>query len=169
MQESAHAALSYVRSRADHLMIDEKFHRKYDIHIHIPEGAIPKDGPSAGISMCTSLVSALTKRPVYRDIAMTGEITLRGRVLPIGGLKEKLIAAHRGGVKCVIIPKENEKDLKDVPKSITSQMGIRFVEHMDEVLGHALITREGESLFKNADIPLKMPIEKDQPAERAIN
>jgi ATP-dependent Lon protease len=169
MTESAHAALSYVRSRADHLMIDEKFHRKYDIHIHIPEGAIPKDGPSAGISMCTSLVSALTKRPVHRDIAMTGEITLRGRVLPIGGLKEKLIAAHRGGVKCVIIPKENEKDLKDVPKSITSQMEIRFVEHMDEVLGHALVTREGESLFKNADIPLKMPIEKEPPQERAIN
>jgi ATP-dependent Lon protease len=169
MQESAHAALSYVRSRADHLMIDEKFHRKYDIHIHIPEGAIPKDGPSAGISMCTSLVSALTKRPVHRDIAMTGEITLRGRVLPIGGLKEKLIAAHRGGIKCVIIPKENEKDLKDVPKSITSQIDIRFVDHMDEVLGHALIAAEGESLFRNADIPLKLPIEKGPPEERAIN
>jgi ATP-dependent Lon protease len=169
MQESAHAALSYVRSRADHLRIDEKFHRKYDIHIHIPEGAIPKDGPSAGISMCTSLVSALTRRPVHRDIAMTGEITLRGRVLPIGGLKEKLIAAHRGGVKCVVIPKENEKDLKDVPKSITSQMDIRFVEHMDEVLSHALIAGEGESLFKNVDIPLKMPVEKEQPPGRAIN
>jgi ATP-dependent Lon protease len=169
MQESAHAALSYVRSRTDHLMIDEKFHRKYDIHIHIPEGAIPKDGPSAGISMCTSLVSALTKRPVHRDMAMTGEITLRGRVLPIGGLKEKLIAAHRGGVKCVVIPKENEKDLKDVPKSITSQMDIRFVDHMDEVLGHALIAAEGESLFRNADIPLKLPIEKGPPEERAIN
>jgi ATP-dependent Lon protease len=169
MQESARAALSYVRSRADHLRIDDKFYRKYDIHIHIPEGAISKDGPSAGISMCTSLVSALTKRRVHRDIAMTGEITLRGRVLPIGGLKEKLIAAHRGGVKCVIIPKENEKDLKDVPKSITSQMDIRFVEHMDEVLGHALVTAEGESLFKNADIPLKMPVEKEQPPGRAIN
>jgi ATP-dependent Lon protease len=169
MQESAHAALSYVRSRADHLMIDEKFHRKYDIHIHIPEGAIPKDGPSAGISMCTSLVSALTKRPVHRDMAMTGEITLRGRVLPIGGLKEKLIAAHRGGVKRVVIPKENEKDLKDVPKSITSQMEIRFVEHMDEVLSHALIVREGESLFKKVDIPLQMPGEKASKPGRAIN
>jgi ATP-dependent Lon protease len=169
MQESAHAALSYVRSRADHLMIDEKFYRKYDIHIHIPEGAIPKDGPSAGISMCSSLVSALTKRPVHRDMAMTGEITLRGRVLPIGGLKEKLIAAHRGGVKRVIIPKENEKDLKDVPKSITSQMEIRFVEHMDEVLSHALIVREGEALFKSADIPLQMPEEKASKPERAIN
>jgi ATP-dependent Lon protease len=169
MQESARAALSYVRSRADHLMIDEKFHRKYDIHIHIPEGAIPKDGPSAGISMCTSLVSALTRRPVHRDMAMTGEITLRGRVLPIGGLKEKLIAAHRGGVKRVVVPKENEKDLKDVPKSITSQMDIRFVEHMDEVLGHALIVPEGEPLFKKVDIPLGMPAAKENKPGRAIN
>ncbi len=116
MQESAQAALSYVRSRAANLMIEDKFYKEYDIHIHIPEGAIPKDGPSAGISMCTSLVSALTKRAVYRDIAMTGEITLRGRVLPIGGLKEKIIAAHRGGIKKILIPKENEKDLRDVPK-----------------------------------------------------
>jgi ATP-dependent Lon protease len=169
MQESARAALSYVRSRADHLMIDEKFHRKYDIHIHIPEGAIPKDGPSAGISMCTSLVSALTRRPVHRDMAMTGEITLRGRVLPIGGLKEKLIAAHRGGVKRVVVPKENEKDLKDIPKSITSQMDIRFVEHMDEVLGHALIVPEGEPLFKKVDIPLAMPAAKENKPGRAIN
>ena len=162
MQESAQAAQSYVRSRADHLRIDPKFHRKYDIHIHIPEGAIPKDGPSAGISMCTSLVSALTKRPVHRDLAMTGEITLRGRVLPIGGLKEKLIAAHRGGVKRVLIPKENEKDLKDVPKTILSQMEITIVEHMDEVLTHALIVNEGESLFKNVDLPLGMSAEKNQ-------
>jgi len=169
MQESARAALSYVRSRADYLMIDEKFYRKVDIHIHIPEGAIAKDGPSAGISMCSSLVSALTKRPVHRDIAMTGEITLRGRVLPIGGLKEKLIAAHRGGVKRVIIPKENEKDLKDVPKSITSQMDVVFVEHMDEVLSHALIVREGEPIFKKADIPLEMPAEKPRNSDRAIN
>jgi ATP-dependent Lon protease len=169
MQESARAALSYVRSRADYLMIDDKFYRKVDIHIHIPEGAIAKDGPSAGISMCSSLVSALTKRPVHRDIAMTGEITLRGRVLPIGGLKEKLIAAHRGGVKRVIIPKENEKDLKDVPKSITSQMDVVFVEHMDEVLSHALIVREGELIFKKADIPLEMPAEKTSNADRAIN
>jgi ATP-dependent Lon protease len=169
MQESAHAAVSYVRSRADHLLIDEKFYRKFDIHIHIPEGAIPKDGPSAGISMCTSLVSALTKHPVHRDMAMTGEITLRGRVLPIGGLKEKLIAAHRGGVKRVIIPKENEKDLKDVPRSITSQMDILFVEHMDEVLTHAMITREGESLFKKVDISLQIPENKTDKPGRAIN
>jgi ATP-dependent Lon protease len=169
MQESAQAAMSYVRSRAAHLTIDEQFHRKYDIHIHIPEGAIPKDGPSAGISMCTSLVSALTKRAVHRDLAMTGEITLRGRVLPIGGLKEKLIAAHRGGVKRVIIPKENEKDLKDVPKSISSQMDIAFVEHMDEVLAHALIVRPGESLFKKVDIRLDVPVEGKAKQEPAIN
>jgi ATP-dependent Lon protease len=170
MQESAHAALSYVRSRAEHLMIDDKFHRKVDIHIHIPEGAIPKDGPSAGISMCTSLVSALTKRPVYRHIAMTGEITLRGRVLPIGGLKEKLIAAHRGGVKKVIIPKENEKDLKDIPTSITNQMELVFVDHMDEVLSHALIAAEGESIFRKADMPLAPPPgETGNAQEIAIN
>jgi ATP-dependent Lon protease len=161
MQESAQAALSYVRSRAEYLMIEHKFHRKHDIHIHIPEGAIPKDGPSAGISMCTSLVSALTRRPVHRNIAMTGEITLRGRVLPIGGLKEKMIAAHRGGVKRVIIPRENEKDLKDVPKTIASQMEITLVEHMDEVLTHALVTSDGEALFKNVDIPLEVSAEKD--------
>ena len=159
MQESAQAAVSYVRSRAQNLMIDEKFYRKYDIHIHIPEGAIPKDGPSAGISMCTSLVSALAKRPVHRRIAMTGEITLRGRVLPIGGLKEKIIAAHRGGIKKVLIPKENEKDLKDVPKVISNQLEIALVEHMDEVLSHALILDEGASIFKNVDIPLEISAE----------
>jgi ATP-dependent Lon protease len=169
MQESAHAALSYVRSRAEHLMIDDKFYRKYDIHIHIPEGAIPKDGPSAGISMCTSLVSALTRRPVSRDVAMTGEITLRGRVLPIGGLKEKLIAAQRGGVKRVIIPRENEKDLKDVPKSITSLIEIIFVDHMDEVLSHALIVPEGEPLFKNVDMPLPIAAGKEEKPTQAIN
>jgi ATP-dependent Lon protease len=169
MQESAHAALSYVRSRAEHLLIDDKFYRKYDIHIHIPEGAIPKDGPSAGISMCTSLVSALTRRPVHRDVAMTGEITLRGRVLPIGGLKEKLIAAQRGGVKRVIIPKENEKDLKDVPKSITSLIEIIFVEHMDEVLSHALIVPAGERLFSNADMPPPVAAGQEEKPAQAIN
>ena len=159
MQESAQAALSYVRSRAANLMIDDKFYKKFDIHIHIPEGAIPKDGPSAGISMCTSLVSALTKRAVYRDIAMTGEITLRGRVLPIGGLKEKIIAAHRGGIKKVLIPKENEKDLRDVPNSISKQLEIISVEHMDEVLGYALIQEEGDVLFKKVDIPFEIATE----------
>jgi len=148
MKESAQAAVSYVRSRGERLMIEKEFHKKYDIHIHIPEGAIPKDGPSAGISIATSLVSTLTRRPVYHNVAMTGEITLRGRILPIGGLKEKILAAHRGGIKKVIIPKENEKDLMDIPTSISKQIDIALVEHMDEVLSHALVLREGDTLFK---------------------
>jgi len=156
MKESAQAAVSYVRSRSDSLMIDNKFYRKYDMHIHIPEGAIPKDGPSAGISMCTSIVSALTRRPVYRDLAMTGEITLRGRILPIGGLKEKFLAAHNGGIKKVIIPRENEKDLRDIPKSISKHIEIFPVEHMDEVLTLALILGEEDTLFKKNDMPLEM-------------
>ncbi|MFH1102783.1 MAG: endopeptidase La [Pseudomonadota bacterium] len=160
MKESAQAAVSYVRSRAESLMIDDKFHKKLDLHIHIPEGAIPKDGPSAGITMCSSIVSALTKRPVHRDIAMTGEITLRGRILPIGGLKEKILAAHRGGIRKIIIPKENEKDLKDIPPSIAKQIDIIMVEHMDEVLSHALILNKGESIFKENDISFKMKIEE---------
>jgi ATP-dependent Lon protease len=153
MKESAQAAVSYVRSRADCLDVDSKFYRKFDIHIHIPEGAIPKDGPSAGISMCTSLASALLKRPVFHDIAMTGEITLRGRVLPVGGIKEKILAAHRGGVKKVLIPKENEKDLKDIPPTVLKELEIVFVEHMDEVLPHSLVLKEGDSIFKKSDMP----------------
>jgi len=156
MKESAQAAVSYVRSRSDSLMIDNKFYRKYDMHIHIPEGAIPKDGPSAGISMCTSIVSALTRRSVHRDLAMTGEITLRGRILPIGGLKEKFLAAYSGGIKKVIIPKENEKDLRDIPKSISKHIDVFPVEHMDEVLTLALILGEEDSLFKKNDMPLEM-------------
>ncbi len=156
MKESAQAAVSYVRSRAASLLIDDKFYKKLDLHIHIPEGAIPKDGPSAGIAMCTSIVSALTKHSVHRDIAMTGEITLRGRVLPIGGLKEKVIAAHRGGIKKILIPKENEKDLKDIPKTIARDLEIVTVEHMDEVLTHALIVGDDERLFKEVDLPLAM-------------
>ena len=168
MQESAQAALSYVRSRAANLMIEADFYKKYDIHIHIPEGAIPKDGPSAGITMCSSLVSALTKRKVHRDIAMTGEITLRGRVLPIGGLKEKIIAAHRGGIKKILIPDENEKDLKDVPKTITNQLEIVTVQHMDEVLTHAMILDDGDTLFKNVDIPFEMNTEKPQDPKQLV-
>jgi ATP-dependent Lon protease len=156
MKESAQAAVSYVRSRAEILAIDLKFYRRNDIHIHIPEGAIPKDGPSAGISMCTSLVSALTKRPVRHDVAMTGEITLRGRVLTIGGLKDKILAAHRGGVKKIIVPKENEKDLKDIPATVLKAIEIVLVEHMDEVLPHALILEEGDTLFKEHDMPFEM-------------
>jgi ATP-dependent Lon protease len=168
MQESAQAALSYVRSRAANLMIDDKFYKKYDIHIHIPEGAIPKDGPSAGISMCTSLVSALAKIPVHRKIAMTGEITLRGRILPIGGLKEKIIAAHRGGIKKVLIPKENEKDLKDVPKSISNQLEIVTVEHMDEVLTLAMVMDHGDTLFRKVDIPFEMTAEKPEEPRQLV-
>ncbi|MEJ2037503.1 MAG: endopeptidase La [Desulfosarcinaceae bacterium] len=156
MKESAQAAVSFVRSRADQLGIEENFYRKLDLHIHIPEGAIPKDGPSAGIAMCTSVVSALTKRPAKRDVAMTGEITLRGRVLPIGGLKEKIIAAHRGGIKTVIIPKENEKDLRDIPATVSKQLTIIPVEHLDEVLAHALVLEEGETLFRKQDVSFSM-------------
>jgi ATP-dependent Lon protease len=151
MKESAEAAVTYVRSRAENLMIDEAFYTKFDLHIHIPEGAIPKDGPSAGITMCTAIVSTLTKRPVNRNIAMTGEITLRGNVLPIGGLKEKILAAHRGGVKKVIIPEHNEKDLRDIPVSILKQIDIIPVEHMDEVLSHALVLGENDTLFRKDD------------------
>ncbi|MGC2742603.1 MAG: endopeptidase La [Candidatus Angelobacter sp.] len=140
MQESAHAAMSYVRSRALRLGIPKDFYRNFDIHIHVPEGAIPKDGPSAGITMATAISSALSKIPVRRDIAMTGEITLRGKVLPIGGLKEKLLAALRAGIKEAIIPKENEKDLADVPENIRGQMKVHFVENMDQVLKIALET-----------------------------
>jgi ATP-dependent Lon protease len=138
MQESAQAALSYVRSRASFLDLEPDFYQKIDIHIHVPEGAIPKDGPSAGLCMATALTSALTKRPVSKDVAMTGEITLRGRALPIGGLKEKILAAHRGEIKKVIIPKENEKDLHDIPKNILKEVEVIPVEHMDSVLMHAL-------------------------------
>jgi ATP-dependent Lon protease len=165
MQESAQAAVSYVRSRVTSLAIEPDFYKKKDIHIHIPEGAIPKDGPSAGISMCTSLVSALTKRPVRRDIAMTGEITLRGRVLAIGGIKEKILAAHRGGIKKVVIPKENKKNLKDIPATVLKAVEIVFVEHMDEVLPHALVLDPEDTTFKKHDIPFDVMAEemdKDQ-------
>jgi ATP-dependent Lon protease len=140
MQESAHAAMSYVRSRAARLGLPKDFYRNVDIHIHVPEGAIPKDGPSAGITMATAIASAMSKIPVRRDIAMTGEITLRGKVLPIGGLKEKLLAALRAGINEAIIPKENEKDISEVPENIRSQMKIHLVENMDQVLKFALET-----------------------------
>jgi len=138
MQESIQAAMTVVRSRADTLGIDPEFHQKFDVHIHVPEGATPKDGPSAGIGMCTALVSALSDVPVHSDVAMTGEITLRGEVLPIGGLKEKLLAAHRGGIKTVIIPKENERDLVEIPKNIQKDLEICPVQWIDEVLTIAL-------------------------------
>ncbi len=139
MKESAQAAVSYVRSRSEELNIDKDFYKDLDIHIHVPEGAIPKDGPSAGISMCAAVVSVLTKKPVSRKVAMTGEITLRGRVLPIGGLKEKLLAAHANGIKKVIVSAENEKDMKEIPKSILNQMEIVYAQDMSQVLENALL------------------------------
>jgi ATP-dependent Lon protease len=138
MKESAQAALSYVRRRAKQLGLSRDFYQKVDLHVHVPEGGVPKDGPSAGITMATALVSALTGIPVRANIAMTGEITLRGRVLPIGGLKEKLIAATRGGIETVLIPKENERDLKEIPAKVKRRLHIHYVENMDEVLRHAL-------------------------------
>jgi ATP-dependent Lon protease len=138
MKESAQAALSYVRRRAKQLGLARDFYQKVDLHVHVPEGGVPKDGPSAGITMATALVSALTGIPVRSNMAMTGEITLRGRVLPIGGLKEKLIAAVRGGIEIVLIPKENERDLKEIPPKVKRRLEIRYVENMDEVLQHSL-------------------------------
>ncbi|GAB6176473.1 endopeptidase La [Desulfobaculum senezii] len=147
MQESAKAAVSYLRSRSDLFGLKSDFYKCIDIHVHVPEGAIPKDGPSAGITLATSIISALLNIPVSNDLAMTGEITLRGRVLPIGGLREKLLAAHRGLIKTVIIPKDNAKDLKDVPGSILRDLKIIEVENMDEVLEHALICPDPEQIF----------------------
>jgi len=147
MTESAQAALSYVRSRSGLFGLKSDFHKSIDIHVHVPEGATPKDGPSAGITLCTSMVSALLGIPVRNDIAMTGEITLRGRVLPIGGLREKLLAARRGLITTVIIPKDNEKDLKDIPADVLKGMTILSVENVDEVLPHALAA-ESDEIYK---------------------
>ncbi|HGP3672398.1 TPA: endopeptidase La [Bacillus pacificus] len=139
MKESAQAAFSYIRSRAEELQIDPDFHEKNDIHIHVPEGAVPKDGPSAGITMATALISALTGIPVSKEVGMTGEITLRGRVLPIGGLKEKTLSAHRAGLTKIILPAENEKDLDDIPESVKENLTFVLASHLDEVLEHALV------------------------------
>ncbi len=151
MQESAQAALSYIRSRSDLFGLKPNFHEKIDIHVHVPEGATPKDGPSAGITLCTAMASAFLNVPVRHDLAMTGEITLRGRVFPIGGLREKLLAAHRGLSKIVLIPSENEKDLKEVPNEILKDLEIIPVENMDEVLSHALDSLTAEELFRGKD------------------
>jgi ATP-dependent Lon protease len=142
MQESAEAALTYSRMYTQRFGINGKFADRHDIHIHVPAAAIPKDGPSAGIAMVTAMVSALLKTPVRKDVAMTGEVTLRGKVLPIGGVKEKILAAHRAGIKEVILPKENEKDLEDIPPYVQRDLKFHFVSHMDEVLHLALVNSE---------------------------
>ncbi|MEE2840543.1 MAG: endopeptidase La [Acidobacteriota bacterium] len=157
MQESAKAALSFVRSRSGAFGLGKDFHKLLDLHVHVPEGAIPKDGPSAGIALATTIVSALAGIPVRRDVAMTGEITLRGKVLPIGGVKEKVLAAHRGDIETVILPKENEKDLKDIPKSVLDDVKIVLVDHMDEVLDIALespiLKKDGEEFIDDQRPP----------------
>ncbi len=165
MQESAQAAMTYIRSRATELGLEKDFYQKFDIHIHVPEGAIPKDGPSAGITMGTAIASALTKIAVRKDVAMTGEITLRGKVLPIGGLKEKLLAAHRAGIPTVLVPKENEKDLKDIPAQILKKVKTVLVEHMDEVLINALEVKSREEIFKTR--PEEKPVVAAPPAPPA--
>ena len=146
MRESVDAAYSYVRSRASQLGIEESVFRENDLHIHLPAGAIPKDGPSAGITLTLAIASALSGRPVRRDIAMTGEVTLRGKVLEIGGVKEKVLAAYRSGLREIIMPKSNEKDLRDVPDEVRKNMSFVFVERMDEVLRFALLEPVSEEL-----------------------
>jgi ATP-dependent Lon protease len=165
MKESAKAALSYVRTRGRKLGLPDDFCEKVDIHVHIPEGATPKDGPSAGITVATSIVSALLRKPVKRNLAMTGEITLRGRILPIGGLKEKIIAAHRGGIEKVLIPQENKKDIEEIPAKVLKKVRLIPVEHMDAVLEEALIIVKGEELFVPEDRfePFTLPKEEAQP------
>ena len=152
MQESVQAALTYIRARAERFGLAKNFYKKIDIHVHVPEGAIPKDGPSAGIAMATAIASALMKKKVRADLAMTGEITLRGRVLPIGGLKEKILAAHRGNIKTVIIPKDNEKDIAEVPQNVQNALEIIYVDHIDEVLERAFVKDDDD--FRPACAPV---------------
>jgi ATP-dependent Lon protease len=146
MEESAQAAMSYVRSRAAALKLEPDFYQKVDVHVHFPE-FFPKDGPSAGVTMATTVASALTRIPVRSNVAMTGEITLRGRVMPIGGLKEKLLAAHRNGIDTVLIPKDNRKDLREVPRRVLKALRLVLVEHMDDVLREALSLDDPEELL----------------------
>jgi ATP-dependent Lon protease len=153
MQESAQASLSYLKSKAKLLDVDPELFEKVDVHIHVPEGAIPKDGPSAGITIATALISAFTERKVYKEVGMTGEITLRGRVLPIGGLREKILAAHRAGLKTVVLPERNMKDLVDVPKKVRTDLKLVPVVHMDQVL----------------EVAIHPPVEKPPRAKRSKN
>jgi ATP-dependent Lon protease len=164
MQESAQAAMSYLKSRAKHFHLDPQRFEKIDVHIHIPEGAIPKDGPSAGITMATALVSAFTGRKTRKDVAMTGEITLRGRVLPVGGVREKVLAAHRIGLRTVILPKHNAKDLVEIPKDVRKEMKISLVEHVDSVL--ALALRKGGKPSAVASGEAKKKTGRFQPKHR---
>lgn len=152
MQESAQAALSYLKSRTQQFHVDPEMYESIDIHIHIPEGAIPKDGPSAGVTICTALVSAFTGCPIRKDVGMTGEITLRGRVLPVGGVREKVLAAHRAGLKTVLLPKKNVRDLVEVPKNARSEMNIIPVEHIDQVLQAALLPASSTSPAKKLNL-----------------
>jgi len=159
--------MSYVRSRAQLFGIPKDFYRRLDLHIHVPEGAIPKDGPSAGITMATSLVSALTQIPVRCDVAMTGEITLRGKVLPIGGVKEKLLAAHRAGIKTIVLPKDNQKDLADIPANIKEEFTVHLVENMDEVLKIAL-THQPTPILTTEEVPFRPPIDGDGDLQESV-
>ncbi len=163
MQESANLALSYVRARTERLGLKANFLESIDLHVHVPEGGIPKDGPSAGITLATALISVLTGIPARADLAMTGELTLRGRVLPIGGLKEKLLAAHRHGRKAVLIPAENARHLEDVPAEVREQLSIHLVSHMDEVIQLAL-TRMPEPLGPEPAPPQPAPPPRENPA-----
>ena len=153
MQESAQAAMSYVRAKAEEYGIPKEFNKQTDVHVHVPEGAIPKDGPSAGITITTALVSTLARVPTRRDVAMTGEITLRGKVLPVGGVKEKVLAAHRANLKTIILPKDNEKDLADIPKEVLDSLDLYMVDTMDEVLKIALAEQPVPKLPPAADSP----------------
>ena len=142
MQESAKAGVSYIRSVASKLKIDPDFYKKYDLHIHIPEGATPKDGPSAGVTMCTAIISTLTGIPARKDVAMTGEITLRGKVLPVGGIREKVMAAHRAGIRKVLLPKDNEADINDIPEGVRNEMEFVLIKNVNDALKQVLVKDE---------------------------